>query len=648
MAYVLGVDVGTTYTAAAVDASGRTEIFQLGSRAASIPSVVVLRADGEVLTGETADRRSQTEPARTAREFKRRLGDPVPMILGGTPYGAEALYAHMLRGVVAQVTEQRGEAPGLVVITHPASYGPYKLDLLRQAVRQAEIGEAVLLSEPEAAAIHYADQERLEPGAVVAVYDFGGGTFDAAVLRKTGDGFELLGEAEGLERLGGIDFDQAVLGLVNSATSGALDSLDQSDPAGRAAANRLRDECRQTKEALSSDTEGVIPVLLPSLQTEVRLTREEFEEMVRPRLKETIAALERAVRSAGLTFAEVDRILLVGGSSRIPVVGALVREATSRPTAIDAHPKHAIALGAAIYGREMLGKAPVRAAAPPAPAPAPAPLSSTEPEMDELLPPPPPPPPPPQVVAPAGAMALAGPAPAAPEAATGTAGNGRPRPPLAAIGGAAAAIVVIGAAAAFLLTRSGGNGNAADRNDDQGQAAATTPAGAAAVTATESPSPNASATGQVTASATTPATQTTAAGATAAGGGAATVAPTATPSPTTAPTLAPTAAATPTATSAPASASITGITIADGKYQVSYVTSGFTPALSGRHLHFYFSSSSPAAGSEYAGGSPFTDYAVADRPQAAQQMCIVVVNADHTVVSGTGNCVNLPAQGGYY
>ncbi|MCE7928447.1 MAG: Hsp70 family protein [Chloroflexi bacterium CFX7] len=443
MGYVIGVDVGTTYTAAAVDANGRQEIFQLGSHAASIPSVVLLRADGEVLTGEAAERRAQTEPARTAREFKRRLGDPVPLLLGGTPYGAEALYAHLLRSVVDQVVTQRGEPPALVVVTHPASYGPYKLDLLRQAVRQAGIEQAVLLSEPEAAAVHYADQERLESGAVVAVYDFGGGTFDAAVLRKTADGFELLGEAEGLERLGGIDFDQAVLGLVNSATGGALEQLDPADPAARAAANRLREECRQAKEALSSDTEGVIPVLLPSRQTEVRLTREEFEEMVRPRLRETTAALERAIRSAGLKVEEVDRVLLVGGSSRIPLVGALVREATGRPTAIDAHPKHAIALGAAIFGRAHLDKGPAVAGTP-------APVSA--PAVTEVRPPALPPEPVP-APAPATAMAFTGAASGPVPTSLGDRfGFGAPpRRLLLALGGFAVAVAVVAGLGALLL-----------------------------------------------------------------------------------------------------------------------------------------------------------------------------------------------------
>ncbi len=620
MGYVLGVDVGTTYTAAAVDTNGRTEIFQLGSRAASIPSVVVLRADGEVLTGETADRRSQTEPARTAREFKRRLGDPVPLLLGGTPYGAEALYAQMLRSVAAQVTQQRGEPPELVVVTHPAGYGPYKLDLLRQAVRQAEIGEAVLLSEPEAAAIHYADQERLEPGAVVAVYDFGGGTFDAAVLRKTEDGFELMGEAEGLERLGGIDFDQAVLGLVNTATGKALDALDPDDPAARAAANRLREECRETKEALSSDTESVIPVLLPSLQTEVRLTREEFEEMVRPRLRETVTALERAVRSAGLKFEQVDRILLVGGSSRIPLVSALVREATGRPTAIDTHPKHAIALGAAIFGRERLTKGIVPAGERAARAGG----GYAEPRSSRRVPAEPP------VPLPATTAALTGsaPAPAPPRLAEGY-GGGRRRLWFAAgaLGAAAAVAVVL----AVALTRSGGDDNAANPEKDRGLAAATTPAGAGeatpSATATQAVSPTAAATATV--------------------GGAA--AATATPSPTATrtPTATPTATATasPTATVKPVAAAITSINIYGDRYQAAFTVSGFTPSASGQHLHFYFNTASPAAGSQYSGASPFTGYKVSDRPQGAAQMCVAVANADHSIVAGSGNCANLPSSG---
>ena len=145
MSYSLGVDLGTTYSAAATMRAERPEIFQLGRQAATIPSVVVLRADGEVLTGDAAERRALAEPTRTAREFKRRLGDPIPIILGGTPYGAEALVAHLLAAIVHGVSEQLGESPGSIVLCHPASYGAYKIDLLRQAVRLADVGDVSLI-----------------------------------------------------------------------------------------------------------------------------------------------------------------------------------------------------------------------------------------------------------------------------------------------------------------------------------------------------------------------------------------------------------------------------------------------------------------------------------------------------------------------
>ncbi len=366
MTYALGIDLGTTFSAAAITENGRTEIFELGNRNAAIPSVVVLRNDGEVLIGEAAERRAQTEPLRTAREFKRRLGDPTPILLGGTPYSAEALMARLLRTIVNQVVERKGEAPSSIVISHPANYGPYKLDLMEQAVRQAEIGSVGFITEPMAAALHYAEQERIDPGQVVAIYDFGGGTFDAALLRRTQDSFEQLGEPEGLERLGGIDFDEAVFSHVMNTIGHRINDLDLDDPATVAAISRLRDQCRDAKEALSEDTDVTIPVALPGIQTDIRLTRAEFEEMIVPRIGETISALNRAVRSAGLQTSDIDKILLVGGTSRIPLVRQKVREATGAEVVVDAHPKHAISLGAAAAAdRQLSGVTMVAVAAPP-------------------------------------------------------------------------------------------------------------------------------------------------------------------------------------------------------------------------------------------------------------------------------------------
>jgi actin-like ATPase involved in cell morphogenesis len=354
VSYFLGIDLGTTYTAAAVWRDGRVEIAGLGSRAPVIPSVVLVRANGEVLTGEVAERRAVIEPQRIAREFKRRVGDPTPLFVGGAPYSAEALTALLLRAVVDRVIVSENGTPAGIGISHPANWGAYKQDLLRQAIRRADLDDVVLVSEPEAAAIHYTSQSRVEPNAVVAVYDLGGGTFDAAVLRRTTTGWDILGEPEGVERLGGVDFDQAVLHHVIDNIGEPYERLDPSDPTTLAAVTRLRQECVEAKEALASDTDATIPVLLPTVHTEVRLTRPEFEDMIRPALNDSIAALHRALRTARVSADEVGSVLLVGGSSRIPLVAQLVGSAFVRPVAVDAHPKHGVALGAAILAADQV------------------------------------------------------------------------------------------------------------------------------------------------------------------------------------------------------------------------------------------------------------------------------------------------------
>ena len=345
--YTLGVDLGTTFTAAAVWRDGRAEICALGTRSAVIPSVVLARADGTMLTGEAAARRASVDPDRVAREFKRRFGDSTPLLLGGSPYSADALTARLLRAVLTTVTDREGRPPSSVCVSHPANWGPYKTDLLRHAVRMADVrAPVVYTTEPEAAAISYARQERLAEGDTVAVYDLGGGTFDAAVLRRTARGFEILGQPEGIERLGGVDVDAVVYAHVERTVGEPLTSLDEDDPAATAAVARLRTECTEAKEALSSDTDVTIPVLLPSLSTEVRLTRAELEDMVRPSLYDSIEALKRALRSAAVEPDGLSAVLLVGGASRMPLVAQLVGSELGRPVAVDTHPKHAVALGA--------------------------------------------------------------------------------------------------------------------------------------------------------------------------------------------------------------------------------------------------------------------------------------------------------------
>lgn len=377
--YWLGIDLGTTYTAAAVARpNGTTEMLGLGTRSLMIPSVVLVRDDGEILVGEAADRRAATEPSRVARDFKRRLGDPSPLFLGGTPFSAEALMAHVLRYVMERAREREGGSPTGTVITHPASWSPFKIDLLRDAVRQASVDGAVLMTEPEAAALHYGGLQRVSPGETVAVYDFGGGTFDSAVLMASDGGFSLAGTPEGIERLGGIDFDQAILSHVNGALGGALSELDPADPTDSAALAELRDSCRAAKEALSEDTDATITVNLPGRpSTQLRITRSEFEELISPRIDDTIDVLERTIVSAGRATGDITRILPVGGSSRIPLVHQRIREATGRPLSFDTDPNLAIAQGAAALARQVSANAGQTAPTTPTPTAAQATVAAT-------------------------------------------------------------------------------------------------------------------------------------------------------------------------------------------------------------------------------------------------------------------------------
>jgi YVTN family beta-propeller protein len=349
--YSLGVDLGTTFVGAAVAQPNQVEMFTLGDRSVVAAAVVYQRDDGELVAGEFASRRALSSPDRVSREFKRRLGDPTPVILGGSPHSVTELLATLLRDVLRKVTETEGAAPDRVVLTHPANWGPFRRGLFEEVPTMAGLGEVSLITEPEAAAAHYAASRQLDDGEIVAVYDLGGGTFDATVLRSGPDGVEILGIPEGIERLGGVDFDDAILAHVNYSAGGVLNELDKRDSRAVVALARLRQDCVLAKEALSLDTETIIPVLLPDKHFDVRLTRAEFEDMIRGPIESSITALARTLRSAEVSPSELSGVLLVGGSSRIPLVAHMVSEELGKPTVVDTHPKYAVALGAATVAR---------------------------------------------------------------------------------------------------------------------------------------------------------------------------------------------------------------------------------------------------------------------------------------------------------
>ncbi|WP_311214001.1 MULTISPECIES: Hsp70 family protein [unclassified Arthrobacter] len=367
MSYVLAIDVGTSFTAAALVKPDQSptptpEILPLGLHGSAVPSVLFYADDGRVLVGEAAERRGLDDPHHMVREFKRRIGDSVPLAVGERWLAAEDVYATMAGWVVDRAREREGTAPSSIIMTHPAAWGQHRTSLVLAALNVAGLQDITLISEPEAAALHYASQTRVEDGSIIAVYDLGGGTFDTAILRKAGAGnFELLGRPDGIETLGGADFDAAVLRHVMGHVSAATD-MDPTAPETLAALSRLRRECREAKEALSMDSESSVAVSLPGTQQSVRLIRAEFEALIEGPLRETVEALERSLQSVHVDAHELSAVLLIGGSSRIPLVAEMISVELGRPIAVDADPKSSICLGAAVAGLRSRGEGAVDAA----------------------------------------------------------------------------------------------------------------------------------------------------------------------------------------------------------------------------------------------------------------------------------------------
>jgi molecular chaperone DnaK len=371
--YHLGIDLGTTCTAVAVcrgAGPGRPEPVALGEPDSAIATAAFLTGDGELLVGAAARRRSAAEPERVARGFTRRIGDATPLVLGGQAHSAAELAARFVRAVVDLVTLREGGAPDTVALTHPVGWGAHRRESLTRALVAVDLADVLLVSEPVAAALGHTGGAGLAPGAVLAVYDLGGDSFAATVLGGAADGTpELRGRPVELDDLGGVDLDEHVLDHVRDALGDAWTALDPTDPAVLAAVATLRRDCAAAKEALSADVDAAIPVLLPGTHTRVRIGRADFEDRIRGDVAATVAALLRALAAAGTGPAVPQTVLLVGGSSRIPLVPQLVSAGLGRPITVDADPGTTAARGAALAAQRHArsaepAAAPVLAAAP--------------------------------------------------------------------------------------------------------------------------------------------------------------------------------------------------------------------------------------------------------------------------------------------
>ena len=351
--WVLGVDFGTCYTAAAVRNRERADVLEVDGRR-RFSSAVMAAADGSLLIGEEAERRSRATPGRMERAPKRYIeAGQVGIPLGDQLVPLPAVIARILGAVWEEALRQHGGVPPAETrLTHPASWGKRRMQVLIEGAQAAGITEVVLLPEPEAAATYLAEQRitgaPIEQDGVVAVYDLGGGTCDIAVLRRTGSRFVLLGEPSGDDRIGGDLFDEHLYRHLgeHALPSEAWQNLQESDEREwRHANHEFRRSVTAAKEAISALPTSSLYIPLP-VDREVQISREEFAELIRRDVDSTLDMLDDSLRSAGESPDHLAGLFLVGGSSRIPLIAALIRQRFGR-TDFKGDPKTVVALGAA-------------------------------------------------------------------------------------------------------------------------------------------------------------------------------------------------------------------------------------------------------------------------------------------------------------
>lgn len=349
----LGIDFGTTYTVAAVAQGGIVTVLDVESSGHSrLPSCVFVNPDGQILTGSSAQHQAAFNPERYEPTPKRSFGEG-ELFLGDGLVLITDLAAGVIGRVYTEASRQQGETtPRAVRITHPAIWSESRLGVLREAVEKAGISRYELLPEPVAAAARIG-WLATQPGDIVAVYDFGGGTFDSAVLRKTDHSFEVAGPPMGRDPLGGEDIDRHIIEHLSKVLADGYEEewsglLNPRDTSWRRQAAQLRKEVQQAKETLSETS--VCQLWIPGLEREAQLTRAELEQLIGDDVDATVDTLEEALDAAGVEAKDLAGIYMVGGSSRIPLVADTIWRRFGVQPDVQENPKSIVAMGAAGWG----------------------------------------------------------------------------------------------------------------------------------------------------------------------------------------------------------------------------------------------------------------------------------------------------------
>ena len=357
MAWVLSVDFGTSSTAAAMGRDGGAQLVGVdGGLPRMLSNVFWHDSRGQLLLGDVADNASATMPWCYEPCPKRKLGQEF-LLLGDERVRVSDAVGAILQSVAQDATRmQGGERHKAVRLTHPVRWGTERRNALIEAAAVAGLDEPELVLEPVAAAMHYAS-ERLQPGEHVAVYDLGGGTFDTAVLQRTDTGFQVVGVPGGRNGFGGEEFDDGVYRFLGAQLPEEdwlrLRSKPETDDdtAWPKANRHFQRNVRRAKELLTKTSQ--VDVLVPSpVNRELVLRTDDLNALIRTDVEDSVAELERTIRSAGLEPEQLAAIYLAGGSSQIPLVTSTITERLGiAPTYLN-DPKAVICLGAALGFRQ--------------------------------------------------------------------------------------------------------------------------------------------------------------------------------------------------------------------------------------------------------------------------------------------------------
>ncbi|MEK3791884.1 molecular chaperone DnaK [Paenibacillus sp. FSL R7-0204] len=355
MSKVIGIDLGTTNSCVAVMEGGEAVVIPNPEGARTTPSVVGFKKDGERIVGETAKRQAITNPDRTIASIKRHMGTGHKESIDGKDYSAQEISAMILQKLKSDAEAYLGQTVTQAVITVPAYFNDSQRQATKDAGKIAGLEVLRIVNEPTAAALAYG-LEKSEDHTIL-VYDLGGGTFDVSIL-ELGDGFFEVKATSGDNRLGGDDFDQLVMDYL-VAEFKKEQGIDLSKD--KAAVQRLKDAAEKAKKELS----GVLTttVSLPFITVvdgvpqhlEINLTRAKFDELTASLVERTLGPTRQALKDAGMTPADLNRIVLVGGSTRIPAVQDAIKKLTGKEPHKGVNPDEVVALGAAVQAGVLTG-----------------------------------------------------------------------------------------------------------------------------------------------------------------------------------------------------------------------------------------------------------------------------------------------------